>query len=108
LRLARDGGNESVSATRHRLDVLGEFGRIAKGFTQAINSAIQPVLEINKSPVLPQLLLKLIPGHEFARTYKQYCKHLKRLIVQVYMDTVFPQLAGGEIHLEVRELQSFP
>jgi hypothetical protein len=62
--------DESIATFCNGLNVAGLISRIAQCLPQPGDRAVQTVIEINKRIRGPELLVQILPGHQFALPHK--------------------------------------
>ena len=97
-----DRTNETIPTSRERLDKSRIFGRVAQCFANAINGAVQVVVEIDEA-VWPKTLLQLLARDDRAWLFQQNGKYFERLTAELELEAVFAQFSGIEVKLEGRE-----
>src|SRR5215469_149256 len=77
--------------------------KVAKCLANSIDRFIQSAIKIDKRVPGPDPGLQLLPGHQLPWALQQCSQHLKRLVLQLDLDSALTYFAGLEINLKQAE-----
>jgi hypothetical protein len=100
--------NKPVSARRNGFDIARSINRIIQGTPQAIHSSVQPMVEIHKRLVGPDLISQLLASHDLAGAGEQNQQHLERLARQFDSDTTVENFPCGGVYIVRSKFESDP
>jgi hypothetical protein len=67
---------------------------IIQNRSDSVDSEVQPLLEVHKGVVAPDVLSNFFPRYQLAGATGEQSEHLERLRLQINAPSGFPQLAG--------------
>jgi hypothetical protein len=97
--------DKSITSPRHGLHKPGVFSGISEGFADFVNSLVEALIEVYKRVGGPDFLAQLFPSDDLSRTIEQGANDLKRLALELDLDTALSQLTRGAVDFEYTELQ---
>ena len=86
--------------TRNRLDIAWAIGRVSQRRSQLGHGLVQAAIEIHKRVGWPELFSQLFAGHHFSGMFQKEGEYLKRLLLQLDPNAVFPQFGGAQVNLK--------
>jgi hypothetical protein len=100
ITLDDDRAKKPVSPLRNGFDVVRACGVVSKSLSQFANRNSQTAVEIDESVGLPDTLLDLHFGNDFAGIFKKDDEQSKWLFLQSNTLALFQQFAGDDVRLE--------
>jgi len=100
------GGDKAIAAASERFDKARAFGRVAEGFADLVDGAVEALVEIGEGARRPKLLAELLAGDDFAGMSDEEGEDLKGLFLQLHLDAVLVELTGPRIQNEGSETDS--
>jgi hypothetical protein len=107
LRPPSDRRDESVAATGKRFEKPRGGGAVAKRGPDLRDAEIESPLEVDKRSFGPDLLAKILPGHDITGMPDENAEHTGRLRLKPYGDALTGQRPGFGIELEQSERDPF-
>jgi hypothetical protein len=85
--------DKAVSAARDGLDIARPVGIVEKCLAQALDSAVQPVVEINESVGGPEAFAQKVACDQFTRMLEEVYQYLDGMAPQFELDPVFAKFS---------------
>jgi hypothetical protein len=98
-----DWTNEAVTSSGYGLNISGSFRRVREDLPEPRDCGIQTAIEIDMGSIRPKPSDQFFTGYDFARTFEQCGKHLKRLVLETQTDSAFAQFRRFEINFKFPE-----
>jgi hypothetical protein len=92
--------NESIAASRKRLDITRSLGVIAQGFAQTLHRVVDAFIEFDEGIRGPEALLKLFFRNELPGFLEENQQDSKRLVLEIDAHAVLAHFAGAWVDLE--------
>src|SRR5215468_7933276 len=97
--------DETIAAAGQRFDETGIFCRVSQHVAQLLDSAVQPIIEVNKSVSRPEFATEFLARNHVTWMLKQKLEHLEGLVLKPQADAVFAHLTRMQVHVEGAEAQ---
>jgi len=91
---------KAIATPSHRFDKTRSLRGIAEGFSNLVDSFVQPLIEIDKRVSRPEFFLQFFPRYDLAAVFEQYRQDLKGLLLKPNLQAVLAQFARTEIHFK--------
>jgi hypothetical protein len=91
---------EPVSSLREGFYEQWLLPVVAQGLAQLLDGGVEAVIKVHKSVSRPKLFLELFASDDFARTFQEHDKRLKRQNLQLDFAARFVKLSRTQIHFE--------
>jgi hypothetical protein len=92
--------DEAVPAPRNGFHKAGTLRGVAEGLADFVDRFVEPVVEIHEGIGGPELLLQFLSRYYLAGVIDQHGQHLKRLLLDFDLQSMFSEFTGTEINLE--------
>jgi hypothetical protein len=91
---------EAVAMAGNGLDESRIVGRIAQHFAQPLDGHVQSVVKVNKGVCWPESGMQFLAGDDLVWVLEKLEQDLKRLVLHLEPDPIFPYFRGARIYLE--------
>jgi hypothetical protein len=98
--------DKPVSPPSHRFNEHRRVCRFAQRNAESLNGTVQTGVEIDEGVCRPKSVAEFFASNYLAGTLDKHAQDLKRLFLQLQLDSVPSQLTSTNIYLEVSETRN--
>ena len=98
-----EGSDETIAASRQRLDVTRRVGLITERDPDLLDAEVQPLVEVDEGVAAPDLAAQLFAGHDVAGAAHEEGEDLEGLLLELDEQAALAQLAVAQVDLEDSE-----
>jgi hypothetical protein len=104
-KLDRDGGDETVTSPRERLDIPRFFCVIPERRADLIDAKVDASLEIHKGVIAPQAPADLLAGNNLSGAFRKDEQNLNRLRAELDRNSSLAQFTTGRVQFKRAEAE---